>query len=63
MGIIILRSGPLNIIVLYGPNSEQVDWAVNEGMPQCPSGLQNVSLLTSYERGETVVQTAHFMAL
>jgi hypothetical protein len=39
------------------------DWQVNEGMPQCPSGLQNVSLLTSYERGETVVQTAHFMAL
>ena len=37
------------------------DWHVNEGLPQCPSGFQSVSLTTSYDK-EQASQTAHLYA-
>ena len=47
------------------PSAPQVDWAVNEGLPQCASGLADVELTTSYERDGTrpYAQTAHLHAV
>jgi hypothetical protein len=40
-----------------------VDWQVNEGLPQCASGLGDISLTTTYERGTGVYsQTARLSA-
>ena len=47
------------------PSATQVDWAVNEGLPQCASGLADVELTTSYERdgARLHAQTAHLHAV
>ena len=63
----VARPLEMNISIIDGAPSNDaqwmVDWQVNEGLPQCASGFEDISLVTSYDRGANVYsQTARLQA-